>query len=566
MLGRMLAGLLSLRVNSAPRCYRRATAARERGDWTGAVNWYRRALALRPGHAEAQNDLGVALCALHEYSAAREAFTQALAARGDLVPAHVNLGQLLQSQFRDYRNAIEHYRAALAIDPGQQQAIIGVGQSLYERGEVVEAIACLREAPQGSSAEALAHQFMLFMSNALPERDAQLWYAEHCLWGQRYADVLPRYSYAPAPVRARIRIGYVSADLREHATANFIRPILACHKAEEFEVFCYANSAEADALTGEMQRLAHCWRAIDGLDDAAAAQLIRTDKIDILIDVSGHTSGNRLLLFARKPAPLQVSFLGYLNTTGMKAIDYRICDSYADPPGLSDGVHTEKLLRLPRTQWCYRPPQDAPPVSELPALRRGHVTFASFNHIAKLNPRVLELWAELLRQVPGSRLLIMAVPDEAVAARIRRGLAGIEPDRVSTLGRLGRAGYWQQFAAVDIALDPFPYAGGATTCDTLWMGVPVVTLAGDYGFSRSGVTILANAGLSHLIAQTAAEYVGVARGLAGDLEGLARLRGGMRERLRSSPLTDAPAYVHDLESAYRNIWRDWCGRQGRPHA
>jgi protein O-GlcNAc transferase len=218
-------------------------------------------------------------------------------------------------------------------------------------------------------------------------------------------------------------------------------------------------------------------------------------------------------------------------------------------------------LRLPRTLWCYRPPEDAPPVSELPALRRGHVTFASFNHIAKLNPRVLELWAGLLRQVPGSRLLVMAVPDEEAAARIRRGLAGIDEDRVSTLGRLGRAGYWQQFAAVDIALDPFPYAGGATTCDTLWMGVPVVTLAGDYGFSRSGVSILANAGLSQLIAQTAADYVSLARGLACDLEGLARLRAGTRERLRSSPLTDASAYAHDLESAYRNIWREWCGRQ-----
>ena len=559
MLGRMLAGWLSLRANSALRCYRRATAARERGDWARAVHWYRRALAQRPDHAEAQNDLGVALCALHEYAGARAAFTQALAACAELVPAHVNLGQLLQSEFRDYRNAIGHYRAALAIDPGQQQAITGLGVSLYECGEVEEAIACLREALQDSPADALVHQFMLFMSNALPQRDRQHWYAEHCRWGQRYADVLPRYTHTPGPVRRRVHIGYVSADLREHATANFIHPILACHDPDLFEVFCYTNSAEADAVTGKMQRLAHRWRAIDGLDDAAAAQLIRADGIDILIDVSGHTSGNRLLLFGRKPAPLQVSFLGYLNTTGMKAIDYRISDSYADPPGVSDCVHTEKLLRLPRTLWCYRPPEDAPPLSELPALRRGHVTFASFNHIAKLNPRVLELWADLLRQVPGSRLLVMAVPDEGAAARIRRGLAGIDEDRVSTLGRLGRAGYWQQFAAVDIALDPFPYAGGATTCDTLWMGVPVVTLAGDYGFSRSGVTILANAGLSHLIAQTAEDYVGLARGLASDLEGLTRLRAGMRERLRSSPLTDASAYARDLESAYRDIWRDWCG-------
>ena len=321
-----------------------------------------------------------------------------------------------------------------------------------------------------------------------------------------------------------------------------------------------------DAITDRMRTGADVWRDIRAWSDDAAAQAIRADEIDILIDVSGHTGGIRLLLFARKPAPVQLSYLGYLNTSGLPAIDYRISDAWADPPGLSDRAHTERLLRLPQVLWCYQPPADAPVVCAPPALQRGYVTFASFNHIAKLNPRVLELWAQLLRKVPGSRLLVLAVPDEAAAARIRATMAGIDPDRIDTLPRLARADYWQQFAGVDVALDPFPYSGGATTCDTLWMGVPVVTLAGDYGFSRSGVTILANTGMHRLIAGSAEEYLRCARGLADDLEELHRLRLSLRQRMLASPLLDAAAYVKALEAGYRQIWRLWCSGRGQPGA
>jgi len=474
----------------------------------------------------------------------------------------LHLMGLMAHRLRDLDFATEYFERSIQARPGDAVFHNNLGSVLVDSGRTEEAAVVFRQALALDPGSRAARANLLFVLALLPGGRPQEVYAEHLAWANSHADPLLAHTQvhrnSPDPQR-RLRIGYVSADFRQHALSYFVEPALARHEREAFEVFCYHGGSVVDEVTRRLMQHAEHWNNIADMDDATAAQLIRADGIDILIDVSGHTSGNRLLLFGRKPAPLQVSFLGYLNTTGMKAIDYRISDSYADPPGVSDCVHTEKLLRLPRTLWCYRPPEDAPPVSELPAPRRGHVTFASFNHIAKLNPRVLELWADLLRQVPGSRLLVMAVPDEGAAARIRRGLAGIDEDRVSTLGRLGRAGYWQQFAAVDIALDPFPYAGGATTCDTLWMGVPVVTLAGDYGFSRSGVTILANAGLSHLIAQTAEDYVGLARGLASDLEGLTRLRAGMRERLRSSPLTDASAYARDLESAYRDIWRDWCG-------
>ena len=484
------------------------------------------ALALEPEQADALHLMGLMAHRLRDLDFATEYFERSIRARPSDAVFHNNLGSVLVECGRA-EEAAEVFRQALALDPGARSARAN----------------------------------LLFVLGLMPGAPPLEVYAEHLAWANMHADPLlvqaqvQRNSRDP---QRRLRIGYVSADFREHAVSYFLEPVLAQHGREAFDVFCYHGGRVVDEVTRRLMQHAEHWNNIADVDDARAADLVRADKIDILVDVSGHTKGNRLLLFARKPAPLQVSFLGYLNTTGMKAIDYRISDSYADPPGVSDRLHTEKLLRLPRTLWCYQPPEDAPPVSELPALRRGHVTFASFNNIAKLNPRVLELWADLLRQVPGSRLLLMAVPNEAVAARIRRSLAGIEQERVSTLGRLERAGYWQQFAEVDIALDPFPYAGGATTCDSLWMGVPVVTLAGDFGFSRSGVTILANAGLSHLVAQTAADYVGLARGLACDLGGLVRLRAGTRERLRSSPLMDATAYVRDLESAYRNIWRDWC--------
>ena len=481
----------------------------------------------------------------------------------------LHLMGLMAHRLRDLNSAAEYFERSIRARPGAAAFHNNLGSVLVDCGRIEDAVAAFRLALELDPGSPAARANLLFALVLLPGERPQDVYAEHMAWAQMHAAPLLAQSKAQRAGRdaeRRLRIGYVSADFRQHALSCFVEPVLAAHTRRDFEVFCYHSGSVVDEVTRRMMSHAQQWRSIAEMDDERAAELIRADAIDILVDVSGHTRGNRLLLFARRPAPLQLGFLGYLNTTGMTAMDYRISDGYADPPGLSDAMHTEKLLRLPRTLWCYQPPQDAPPVSRLPALRRGHITFASFNNIAKLNPQVLALWAQLLRQVPGSRLLVMAVPDELAAARIRRGLTGIEPARVSTLGRLERAGYWRQFAEADIALDPFPYAGGTTTCDNLWMGVPVVTLAGDYGFSRSGVTILANAGLGHLVARSAADYIGIARSLASDPQALALLRQGLRQRLRSSPLTDVPAYMCDLEDAYRSIWRAYCASQGQTHA
>jgi predicted O-linked N-acetylglucosamine transferase (SPINDLY family) len=403
------------------------------------------------------------------------------------------------------------------------------------------------------------------MSNALPQRDLEAWHAEHRLWGRRHADGLPRYAHSPTGAARRLRIGYVSADLREHATAAFIRPILARHDTEGFDIYCYSNSDEADAVTQDMRQQAHCWRSIAGVDDARAAQLIHADAIDILVDLSGHTRGNRLGVFARKPAPVQVGYLGYLNTTGMAAMDYRITDAVADPPGASDRLHSETLLRLPQTLWCYQPPEDAPSVAPSPVQRNGYITFGSFNHVAKLNDRVLDLWAALLRRLQGSRLLLMALPDEETATRIRAALntRGVDAARIRALPRLARGEYWRMYGEVDIALDPFPYTGGATTSDSLWMGLPVVTLAGSFGFARSAATVLTNAGLAELVAADERQYLDIALQLASAVPVLAGMRGGMRERLLRSPLLDAPRFVAALEQLYREAWQQWCAGRAR---
>ena len=535
----------------------------ELGEYREAAAHYRAALALQPANAGAQNDLGIALCALKDFAGARQAFTEAVALRGEFVQAQMNLGQLLQSQFRDFRQAAAHYQAVLALDPAMAQARNNLALVLYQRGLVAEAIGHLRDSLRRDPNDELALEFMLFMSNALPQRDLDEWQAEHRRWGRLHADPVRRYAHAPAGAERRLRLGYVSADLREHATASFVRPVLAHHDAGAFEVFCYSNSDEVDATTQGMQHQAQHWRAISGIDDARAAEMIHSDAIDILVDLSGHTLGHRLGVFARKPAPVQISYLGYLNTSGMEAIDYRITDARADPPATSDRLHCETLLRMPQTLWCYQPPQDAPALTPPPAQRNGYITFGSFNHVAKLNDGVLRTWAGLLHRLPDARLRVMAMPDEEVGARICATLSacGIEAGRVRTLPRVARGQYWHALAEVDIALDPFPYTGGATTCDSLWMGLPVVTLAGSFGFARSGASVLSNAGLGELVAADEREYVDIALRLAGDVPALTALRQGMRARLSDSPVLDAPRFVQALERLYREAWRKAVLRQ-----
>jgi predicted O-linked N-acetylglucosamine transferase (SPINDLY family) len=362
----------------------------------------------------------------------------------------------------------------------------------------------------------------------------------------------------------RLRIGYVSPDFRMHPVSYFIESVLMAHDRSKFEVTCYAELAhDPDVVTERLKNQADRWCDTTRMSDDELAACVRADQIDILVDLAGHTGHNRLLVFARKPAPVQVSWIGYPATTGLDTIDWRLTDAIADPPGLTEKFHTEKLWRLPGPFLCFSPQADAPAVSEPPYKRNGFVSFGCFNNGSKIRDPVLAVWARVIKGLSGSRIVVKnrtlsdAVFRKELRDRFRAAggdpaalvLHGFEPTPTAHLAL---------YAEVDIALDTFPYNGTTTTCEALWMGVPVVTLAGDSHVSRVGVSLLTNAGLGDLVAHTEDEYVSILMTLAGDHERREKLRRSLRDQMLNSPIGDAPLFTRHLEGAYRAMWRQWC--------
>jgi protein O-GlcNAc transferase len=362
----------------------------------------------------------------------------------------------------------------------------------------------------------------------------------------------------PSPDR-RLRVGYVSPDFREHPVARFVLPLFREHDRREVEVFAYSDVATPDPVTRLVRRHVDTWRDVAGLADEQLAELVRADGIDILVDLAAHSGHNRLLMFARKPAPVQATYLAYCSTTGVAAIDYRVTDRFLDPPGEWNG-YTEASIYLPHCYWCYSaPPQGRPPTER----RAGPRTFGCLNNFAKVSDVTLRLWTQLLQRVPHAQLLVYARAD-AHRHRVREALreAGLNDSRAAFVGYQSLADYLDTYRLVDVALDTYPYGGGTTTCDALWMGVPVVSLAGRTAVSRAGSTLLSHVGLEHLVARSEQQYVERAADLIHDADGLGALRRELRARLESSPIMDAPQFARDLEAAYRNVWRAWC--ESRP--
>lgn len=512
----------------------------ELGARDDAIAAFEHARSLEPGRPETHNILGHALAAAGRGAEARAALGEALRLRPGYAAALSNLGRLAKSEGL-LDEAVAHYRAALASAP-----------------------------------EPGTHSNLLFALNFVAEADPAEVFAEHLRWQAVHAAPLARAHTLggatpslrpdaaaaaraphlhPLPTDRRLRIGYVSPDFCHHAVAYFIEPVLAAHDRRRCEIFCYANVRSPDRFTARLRGLAEHWRDIALLDDEAAAALIRRDGLDLLIDLAGHTAHHRLLVFARRPAPVQATWIGYPNTTGLDAIDYRLTDAVSDPAGETERFHSEKLVRLPATFSVYRPDDHAPPVNALPATTPGAVTFGCFNNFAKATPRVLALWARLLGALPASRLLLKSrgLGDAAVAARIREtfAAAGLAPERISLDGReLSVPDHLTLYHGVDIALDPFPYNGTTTTCEALWMGVPVVTLAGRVHAARVGASLLTHTGLADWIAHDEDDYIRVAAAAAQDLPRLAELRRTLRERIRLSPLCDAAAFTRGLEDAF----------------
>jgi predicted O-linked N-acetylglucosamine transferase (SPINDLY family) len=349
----------------------------------------------------------------------------------------------------------------------------------------------------------------------------------------------------------------VSGDFRRHSVAYFITPILAQHNHDQFEIFCYDNNTVADEINQSLQRYADHWVNCSSLSDEELTNRIRQDQIDILVDLSGPTSKNRLLVFARRPAPIQVTYLGYPTTTGLTAIDYRITDKYVDVTGINDSWNAEVPIKLSTCFFCYQPYADSPPVNDLPMLQTGRVTFSSFNSLAKLSPEILILWARVLNAVPNSTLLIKTrhVSEPAVRQHLENRFAkfGIPPSQLRLEDRTPPPAYLQTYHQVDIALDSYPFNGGLTTCEALWMGIPVVTLVGNRHVSRMGLSILTTLGLTELIADTPEKYIQTCLKWVKEVEYLQTLRQELRRRMESSPLMDAVSFTANLEKVYQRI-------------
>jgi predicted O-linked N-acetylglucosamine transferase (SPINDLY family) len=555
---------IELRPESSQAWYNLGKALYENNEFDEAEVTLRRALSIQPNYADAMNNLGLVHQVRGQVSEAIALYRKALSIRPDHHEIINNLGTALQ-ECRDMDAAIEAYRKALAIKPDYPEALGNLANVLSFCGDFEEAIALYRRAWR-IKPHARTTSGMLYFLHVLPEFGPRELYQEHAIWNRSFAQPLASEAKAPhendrAPHR-RIRIGYLSPDFTVHPVGRFMLPLLRNHDHRHFEIVCYADSRATDNVTQMIRPLADQWHETWRLSDAQIAKKIRGDKVDILVDLDMHAKASRLLAFARKPAPVQVTYLSYCSTTGLETIDYRLTDPWLDPPESDETVYCEKTIRLPNTFWCFDPSIPMPDVNPLPALSAGQITFGCMNNFWKISPPTLEMWTAILRQIPTSRLLLHAHPGgHRERFRCRLADRGVDPGRVEFIGFQPAHQYFQTYHRIDLALDPHPYGGGTTTCETLWMGIPVVTLPGQTAVSRAGKSILSNVGLTDQIAESPDHYVHIATSLAHDLPRLSDLRSTLRQRMRASPLMNAPAFARSIESAFRQMWVTWCHKQ-----
>jgi protein O-GlcNAc transferase len=527
-----------------------------------AIAAWRRSIALNPNQPEPHSNLGNALRAKGQLEEAVAAYRKSISVRPDYAEAFGNLGNVLRD-LGQLDEAIAVCRQAIALRPDFAEAHTNLGNALRDAGRLDEAIAAYRHAIALRPTYAEAHSNLVFALHFHPAYDAQAIAEEHRRWNRQHAEPL-RNLIQPHPNDCRpdrrLRIGYVSADFRNHASALFLSPLLKHHDPQQVEVFCYANVVRRDAMTAEFQRYVCGWRDIASVSDDQVARLIRQDRIDILVDLKTHTAENRLMVFARKPAPVQVTWLGNPGSTGLTTIDYRLSDPFLDPPGMDESVYSERTIRLPETFWCYDPLDGRDiPVSASPALISGYVTFGCLNNFCKINDEVFALWAQVLRQIENSRLLLLAPigsPRWSALERLRH--EGIDSSCVEFVANQPRKNYLETYYRIDLGLDTFPCNGHTTSLDSLWMGVPVVTLVGSRAFARAGWSQLSNLGLTELAAHTPEQFVRIAVDLAKDLSRLQELRSTLRPRMEQSPLMDGPRFARNIEAAYRRMWHTWC--------
>ena len=581
------------RPEAAAGCYRQALALNaddahahnnlgsvlmDLGRLDDAVGEYLEALRLAPELAEAHNNLGTVRHRQGRLAEAASHYRRALALRPELAETHDNLATVFRDQ-GDLAQAAAGYRRALALRPDFAEAHNHLGIVYKEQGRLDEALAALRRAVALKPEAGQLHSSLLMGLSYSPDLDEPDFAAACRDWGRRHGQPrhpdpgsAPTYPNHPDPER-RLRVGYVSNHFRRHPVGWFLAAVWPAHDPARVAVHAYSGVVVEDTMTRRLRSAATAWCDTATLSDAELAGRIRDDGIDLLVDLDGHTDHNRLSLFAHRPAPVQLSWLGHGHTTGLATIDAILMDDATAPPGC-ESWFTEAVVRLPGGRLCYAPPDDAPAVAPPPCQTRGIVTFGSFNNLAKVTPAVLGLWVRVLAAVPGARLLLRwkSLADEAERTRLRTAFvaAGGDGARLDLHGALPHRELLAAYGEIDIALDPFPFGGGLTSCESLWMGVPVITWPQARPMSRQTLGLLTGLDLAGvLVADSAEAGIALAAVLAAAPDRLAALRAGLRPRMAASPLCDGARLAGGLDAAYRQFWRRWCwsasGAQGLLH-
>jgi len=563
-----------------------------------ALDCYRDAVMVAPGVPRTHMNVALALQKLARTEEALTAARQAVRCDPSFMPARFNLSQLLVGQgdlalaemelkeclrlvpdFIDARVALadirdlqgdeagseRELRAALNSDAGHRGAALNLLQLLLRQRRYGDAETFLyREMAGNANFAATVLANVLTSLNESTNADNETIFEVHRWFGRFIEDAAkPAFDYWPnrPDANRRLRIGYVSGDFREHPIAWFMRPVLEHHDRASFDVHCYSTFGEPNERARALQSLTSHWHNVSSLLDRQFAEQVRNDAIDVLIDLSGHTAHNRLAAFALRPAPVQATWLGYLNTTGLASIDWRICDRHTDPVGETERFHVERLFRLPASQWCYRPWHDVPEPSTPRAPASDGLVFGSFNQHERISDACVDLWSRLLHCLPNARLRLIDVRNHMIANALEARFVkrGISRDRLEMHGRLPLDAYFEAIGGVNIALDTMPYSGATTALNVLWMGVPVVGLRGKHSLSRGCFSILNTLGLPDLCADSPDDYIAVNVRLASDESWRQSLRSTLRQRMLASPLMYAPAFVAALEAGYRMMWRAWCG-------
>jgi protein O-GlcNAc transferase len=566
----VLNAALALQPDDPDALYNLGNILDQMGDRPRAIECLRHSISLRPNWAPAYNNLGLALCAAGKMEEGIAAYRHAITLCPKDAGIHENLGKAYHAR-GEMDCAIECFDSALTLQPKFVGALNSLGNALKDSGQVARAVEHYERALEINPAHGGIDSNRVYTLSMHPQFDGPAILRELRIWQKRHIEPLKLGSpthFNDRDTERRLRVGLVSADFCDHVIGRNILPLVWDRDREKLEIFCYSGVSRPDGLHARFRALADGWHDIRRMDDAEAAKIIGADQIDILVDLSLHSRGNRLGIFARKPAPIQVTFAGYPGSTGLTAMDWRLTDPYLDPPdGVCDGDYSERSFRLPNSFWCYDPEamgwdettreSSVAKVHPLPALRNGFITFGCQNNHCKVNERVLDLWGKVLRAVKNSRMVVMAPLGEARKQTV--SVMGIDAERIDFVTYQPRRDYLTEFNRIDLGLDTFPYNGHTASLDSMWMGVPLITRVGSTVVGRAGWSQLSNLGLTGLAAHSDEEFVQIAAEWAGDPERLARLRESLRPRMLASALTDGPKFARDIEAAFRSMWCEWCG-------